>query len=138
LLGKGSESAKRKRLERATLIDGIYPEAKEAARTAGFADNQSKLLAIAGEPTPKAQLAKIGALRKGSGEQGDAEQRLLRALKGKSQDELRGLFFYAVIKHALKFLPDDGHDDAQDDERESQDDAAAANEDEVGEYESDE
>jgi ParB-like nuclease domain len=140
LSGKGTVSAKRKQLERAALIDGIYPEAKEAARTAGFADNQSKLLAIAGEPTPKAQLAKIRALRKGSGEQHDAEQRLLRALERESQSELRGLFWYIAMKHALSFLPDDGHDDAHEDGRENQDDAAAANDDDgdAGEDESDE
>jgi hypothetical protein len=54
-----SLGARRKFIERAIKIDGIWPEAKQAARTAGLDDNQSDLLAIAKEHSPDAQIAKV-------------------------------------------------------------------------------
>jgi ParB-like chromosome segregation protein Spo0J len=55
----GSEEARRKMVQRATLIDGISPEGKKAARQAGLDDNQSALLTVAREKTPEAQVAKV-------------------------------------------------------------------------------
>ena len=51
--------ARRKFIERALKIDGIFPEAKSAARVAGLDDIQSALLSIAGEHSVEAQLAKV-------------------------------------------------------------------------------
>ena len=51
--------ARRKFVERALKIDGIFPEAKSAARAAGLDDIQSALLAIARERSLEAQLAKV-------------------------------------------------------------------------------
>jgi hypothetical protein len=53
--GGTSEAARelglsRRKIERAQKIDAITPEAKEAAREAGIADNQSKLLKVAAAP----------------------------------------------------------------------------------------
>jgi hypothetical protein len=61
VLGKTNE-ARRKAVERAIRIDQISAEAKTTAINAGFADNQHALLAIANEPTPEAQLLKVGEL----------------------------------------------------------------------------
>jgi hypothetical protein len=54
-----SIGARRKFIERALKISGIWPEAKVAARAAGLDDNQSALLAIASEHSQAAQLAKV-------------------------------------------------------------------------------
>jgi hypothetical protein len=51
--------ARRKFIERALKIDGIWPEAKSAARTAGLDNIQSALLSIAAERSVEAQLAKV-------------------------------------------------------------------------------
>jgi hypothetical protein len=61
VLGK-TEEARRKAVERAIRIDQISAVAKTAAINAGFANNQSALLAIANEPTPEAQLLKVEEL----------------------------------------------------------------------------
>jgi hypothetical protein len=64
--GKTTE-ARRKFVERAIDIDGIWPEVKVAVRTAGLDDIQSALLAIADEKSLEAQLVKVKQLadRKG-------------------------------------------------------------------------
>ena len=49
----------RQEVQRAAAISSIAPEAKAAAVEAGFDDNQSKLLKIAREPSPAAQLAAV-------------------------------------------------------------------------------
>ena len=49
----------RQEVQRAATISAIAPEAKAAAVDAGFDDNQSKLLKIAREPSPAAQLAAV-------------------------------------------------------------------------------
>ena len=49
----------RQEVQRAAAISSIAPEAKAAAVDAGFDDNQSKLLKIAREPSPAAQLAAV-------------------------------------------------------------------------------
>ena len=54
-----SDEARRKFVERALKIDGIWPEVKVAARAAGLDDTQSALLAIASEHSQAAQLAKV-------------------------------------------------------------------------------
>jgi hypothetical protein len=54
--------ARRKIIDRASTIDRISPEGKEAARKAGFDDNQHALLEIARCGTPKAQVKKIAEL----------------------------------------------------------------------------
>ena len=54
-----SPDARRKFIERAIKIDGIWPEAKQAARAAGLHNIQSQLLAIAEEHSPDAQIAKV-------------------------------------------------------------------------------
>ena len=51
--------ARRKFVERALKINALRDQAKEAARTAGLDDNQSALLAVAGEHSPEAQVAKV-------------------------------------------------------------------------------
>ena len=56
--GKTTE-ARRKFVERAVKIYGIWPEVKVAVRTAGLDDTQSALLAIASERSSEAQLAKV-------------------------------------------------------------------------------
>lgn len=48
-------------IARAVKVAGLSDEAKEAAKEAGLADNQSALLAAAKEPTPEAQVAAIEA-----------------------------------------------------------------------------
>jgi hypothetical protein len=59
--GKSPE-ARRKYIERALKINGIWPEAKAAARTARLDDNQSALLAIAKAVSREAQLTKVQEL----------------------------------------------------------------------------
>lgn len=54
----------RDEVRRAKKIASIEPEAKEAARAAGIDDNQSKLLAVAAEKTPEAQIAKVVSFTK--------------------------------------------------------------------------
>jgi hypothetical protein len=54
-----SPDARRKFIERAIKIDGIWPEAKQAARAAGLDNVQSTLLEIAEEHSPDAQIAKV-------------------------------------------------------------------------------
>jgi hypothetical protein len=46
-------------VQRSVKIAAISSEAKGAAREAGLDDNQSKLLAVAKEPTPDRQRAKL-------------------------------------------------------------------------------
>ncbi len=67
--------AKQKALDRRLKIAKIDPEAKQAARDAGFADDQKKLLQVAGEPTPEAQLKKVRTLRGGSGKKNSERAR---------------------------------------------------------------
>src|SRR5262249_41633707 len=57
-----TEGGRRKNIERSIKIDQISPEAKQAAESAGLADNQSALLEIAAEPTAEAQAAKVAEL----------------------------------------------------------------------------
>jgi hypothetical protein len=57
-----TEEARRKFIERSIKIATIAPEAKAAVRSAGLANNQRALLAIANEPTPEAQLLKVAEL----------------------------------------------------------------------------
>jgi hypothetical protein len=56
--GKTTE-ARRKFVERALKIDGMWPEAKVAAKEAKLDNIQSALLAIASERSSEAQLAKV-------------------------------------------------------------------------------
>lgn len=56
-----TEEGRRKNVERAVKIASIAPEAKEAAREAGFDNNQSKLLEIARE-APEQQVATVHRL----------------------------------------------------------------------------
>jgi hypothetical protein len=51
--------ARRQHIRRAIKIAGIRDGAKSAARAAGLDNIQSALLAIAAEPSPEAQLAKV-------------------------------------------------------------------------------
>jgi hypothetical protein len=62
-------AAKQKTLDRLLKIAATEPAAKQAARDAGFADDQKKLLQVAGESTPDAQLNKVITLRGGSGQE---------------------------------------------------------------------
>jgi hypothetical protein len=57
-----THAAKRKNVERALKVDSIFPEAKDAAKKAGFDKNRSKLLKVAAEKTLEAQLAKVREL----------------------------------------------------------------------------
>ena len=54
-----SPDARRKFIERALKVDGIWPEAKSAARAEGLDDIQSDLLPIARERSREAQVAKV-------------------------------------------------------------------------------
>ncbi len=54
-----THDARRKFIERALKVDGIWPDAKSAVTAAGLDDIQSALLAIAGERSQEAQLAKV-------------------------------------------------------------------------------
>jgi ParB-like chromosome segregation protein Spo0J len=49
-------------VQRAIKVASISPEAKQAARVAGLDDNRTALLEVAKEATPKAQVAKVGAI----------------------------------------------------------------------------
>lgn len=49
----------RQQIQRAKAIASTTPEAKAAAKAAGIDDNQKKLLAVAKEPTPERQVAKV-------------------------------------------------------------------------------
>lgn len=57
-----TEGGRRKNIERSMKIAEISPEAKQAAKSAGLADNQSALLKIAAEPIAEAQAAKVAEL----------------------------------------------------------------------------
>jgi ParB-like chromosome segregation protein Spo0J len=57
-----SEEARRKLVERAIRVDSISPEAKAAATSIGLANNQAALLAVAKEPTARAQVEKVREL----------------------------------------------------------------------------
>jgi ParB/RepB/Spo0J family partition protein len=57
-----TEEARRKVVERAIKVDRMSDEAKDMARALGLADKQSALIAIAKEPTPATQVAKVHAL----------------------------------------------------------------------------
>jgi ParB-like chromosome segregation protein Spo0J len=70
LPGKGTETAKRKKITGAVKIAGIDPEVKQAAVDAGLADSKTKLAQIAEEKGKEAQLAKVKALAKSSGKAG--------------------------------------------------------------------
>jgi hypothetical protein len=61
ITGKSHE-AKRKNVERALIVDRIFPEAKEAIKKAGLDQNRSKYRKVAAERTPEAQLAKVEEL----------------------------------------------------------------------------
>jgi hypothetical protein len=54
-----TQEARRKFVERAVKINALWEETKEAARAAGLDDTQSALLAIAGEHSLEAQVAKV-------------------------------------------------------------------------------
>lgn len=58
-----TDDAKRKNAQRAVKIASITPEAKQAARTAGIDNNQSKLLAVA-KAAPQEQVAAVERLAK--------------------------------------------------------------------------
>jgi hypothetical protein len=64
LPGKGTETAKRKKIERAVKIAEINPDALQAAIDAGFADSQKKLLQIADQKGKAAQFKRIEQLKK--------------------------------------------------------------------------
>jgi ParB-like chromosome segregation protein Spo0J len=70
LPGKGTETAKRKKITGAVKIAGIDSEVKQAAVDAGLADSKTKLAQIAEEKGKEAQLAKVKALAKRSGKAG--------------------------------------------------------------------
>jgi ParB family chromosome partitioning protein len=57
-----TEEARRKVVERAIKVDRMSDEAKDMARALGLADKQSALIAIAKEPTPATQVAKVHEL----------------------------------------------------------------------------
>jgi ParB-like chromosome segregation protein Spo0J len=57
-----TQEAKRKALERSQTIAGIAPDAKSAVKAAHLDNNQSALIAVAKEPTPKDQLKKVHEL----------------------------------------------------------------------------
>jgi ParB-like chromosome segregation protein Spo0J len=57
-----TQAAKQKALDRLLKVDTIDPAVKLAIRDTALADSHHKLLQIADEPTPKAQLAKVKAL----------------------------------------------------------------------------
>ena len=66
-----SVQARRKMIQRARKIGRIQPEAKQAAISAGLADNQEALLAIAAASGRKAQLRKVAKLTGPSDNQRD-------------------------------------------------------------------
>ena len=55
-------AAKRKNVERALIVDRIFPEAKDAIKKAGLDQNRSKYRKVAAERTLEAQLAKVQEL----------------------------------------------------------------------------
>jgi ParB/RepB/Spo0J family partition protein len=59
-----THGGKRRAVERAVKVASISPEAQEAAKKAGLDTIRSKLLKIADEKTPAAQLAKVRELAK--------------------------------------------------------------------------
>jgi ParB family chromosome partitioning protein len=63
LPGKGTQTAKRKKLQRADKIGIFEPKVRQEIIAAGFDDNQSKLLKIAAEDGTKARLEKLQQLK---------------------------------------------------------------------------
>jgi ParB-like chromosome segregation protein Spo0J len=57
-----SEAARRKTVERAVRVANLTQEAIVAIKAAGLDDRRSALLAVAKEPTPEAQIAKVRAI----------------------------------------------------------------------------
>ena len=55
--------ARRKTMERSKAMDGIFPKAKEAIKTAELDNNQKAMLEIAKQDTPHAQVKKVRELQ---------------------------------------------------------------------------
>jgi hypothetical protein len=65
LPGKGTQSAKRHKIERAAKRAAIHKEVKQKIVEAGFADSPTKLDAIASKPDEEAQLKELQRLKAG-------------------------------------------------------------------------
>jgi hypothetical protein len=102
--GKTAEG-RRKYIERALKIDGVWPEAKAAARAAGIDNTQSALLAIASGNSREAQIAKINEIvvrkeaprRKSCGRDGDERVASVANQSGSSGANLHSLDAIAVV-----------------------------------------
>jgi hypothetical protein len=65
LPGKGTESAKRHKIERAAKMKKLDPAVRQEILEAGFADSPTKFVAIASEPDKDAQRKKLQHLKAG-------------------------------------------------------------------------
>lgn len=61
--GGKTEDAREKTAERAFKVADLSVQAKAEAKTCGLDDNQSALLAVANEPTPETQVAKLREIK---------------------------------------------------------------------------
>jgi ParB-like chromosome segregation protein Spo0J len=132
LPARGTEAAKRKRIDRAKKIAALEAKVQKAIVDAGLDDSQAKLLAVAKENGEAARLEKVKQVKAGRGGSesdrrgdGDTEKsafdllkrewekagKLRKAWKGASKQEQRR-FVAEVLKHSLD---DDGDDDGGDD-----------------------
>jgi ParB-like chromosome segregation protein Spo0J len=79
-IGGNTQDAREKTAERAFKIADLSPEAKAEAMTCGLDDNQSALLEVANESTPKTQIAKLreikGRAAKEQAERNDVKKRV--------------------------------------------------------------
>jgi hypothetical protein len=88
LSGKGTQSAKRHKIERAAKRAAIHKDAKQKIVEAGFADSPTKLDAIASKPDKEAQLKELERVQAGHRETGGDGVNLPSA----------GLTLFAVMK----------------------------------------
>jgi len=91
---------KRREVQRAVKIAGITPEAKRIAFDIGFDDNQSKLLQIAIEKTPKLQVAKAQELAQPPEVESAHRPLIVTRMLQDADDAL------ALLNHVVRALPD--------------------------------
>lgn len=95
----------RSQIQRDLKVASITPEAKEAARAAGIADNQSKLLAVAAQP-PEYQVGKVTELakqraRRTPGQIAAAKREKAQRLAIKQQRQTEADERYATVESAV-------------------------------------
>jgi len=93
-------------VQRAVKVAAIAPEAKQAARDVGLADNRSALLAVAKAETPKAQVAAVKLISKTKAKRrrGPRFEAPVESQHDRDVSMLRGVFDAACDSARLEFL----------------------------------